>query len=471
MWTSNTHLRKMSGIDYISANPGTGQTIKQYDVMSDEQIFAALDKAQTAFDTVWKKKTIAERAQCLGKLADIIEGKIDEIAKLMSIEMGKLFPQAQLEAQSAVAMLRYYAGGVAEKVLKPQSVDGLEDSKIIYQPVGPLLAIEPWNFPIYQVIRIASVQLVAGNVILLKHAPNLPQCSLLYEQLFKEAGFPDGVYTNIFCTNDQAGALIDDFRIRGIALTGSERAGRAVAERAGKNIKKVILELGGSDPFIILEDAAFPEAIGQGVMGRLAGAGQVCLAAKRFIVVGKERGEQFTHALTQAFKGVKVGDQFDPEAQLGPVVSKIQLETLLSQLALAKKHGATILTGGNQIKRPGYYLEPTVVTNITAENPIAQQEFFGPVASVYIVESEEEAIKLANSTPYGLGATIFSGDVKRAEEVLAPQIDAGMVWINSMMNPSAELPFGGCKNSGFGRELGELGLLEFVTAKVVRSRL
>lgn len=460
----------MSGIDYTSVNPATGEVLKKFEPMSDSQLSAALDKAQHTFDTVWKNKPVSERAQLLSKLADIIENRADEIAKLMSLEMGKLFPQAQLEAYSASAMLRYYAG-IAEKVLSPRNVEGVEGAKIIYQPVGPLLAIEPWNFPIYQAIRIASSQLVAGNVILLKHAPNLPQCALLFEQLFKEAGFPEGVYTNIFCTNDQAGNLIDDFRIRGVALTGSERAGAAVAERAGRNIKKVILELGGSDPFIILEDASFSDAVGQAVMGRLVGAGQVCIAAKRFIVVGKERGEQFTQTLVGAFRGVKIGDQFDADAQLGPLVSKIQLDTLLSQLALAKKHGATILTGGNKVDRKGYFLEPTVITGITPENPVAQQEFFGPIASVYVVDTEEEAIKLANSTKYGLGATIFTGDVKRAEEVIAPQIEAGMVWINSMMNPSAELPFGGCKNSGFGRELGELGLLEFVTAKVIRSRL
>jgi len=363
-------------------------------------------------------------------------------------------------------IMDYYATN-GEGFLKSKPLDGVPGATIVLEPLGVLLAIEPWNFPFYQLARVAAPQLVAGNVVIFKHAPSVPQCALAYADVFREAGAPEGVYTNLFATIPQVNMLIDDFRVRGVALTGSERAGAVVAERAGRNLKKVVLELGGSDPFIVLPDADLNEALAQGVFARLLAMGQACVASKRFIVVGKDRARIYLDGVVQRFESLEAGDPADETTTIGPLVSKRALEGLLDQINTAKAHGARIVLGGRRIERPGWYLEPTIITDISPENPLFQQETFGPVASFYAVDTVEEAIELANATKFGLGATVFGGDVAHAQEV-ASRVEAGMVWVNSCAGTDPAVPFGGVKNSGFGRELAEDGIGEFVNRKLIR---
>jgi succinate-semialdehyde dehydrogenase/glutarate-semialdehyde dehydrogenase len=294
----------------------------------------------------------------------------------------------------------------------------------------------------------------------------VPQCALAFARLFEEAGAPQGVYTNLFCSADQIGALIDDFRVRGVTLTGSEQAGASVAERAGRKLKKAVLELGGSDPMIILEDAPLEHATDQAAIGRMMNMGEACVATKRVIVVGKDRGRQVLDGLVKRLGSLKAGDPANPETSIGPMVSERALEDLLTQIQGAKAAGARIVLGGKRIDRPGFYLEATIITDIAQDNPLYQQETFGPVLSFYVVDSEEEAIKLANATRFGLGSAVFSADVERAKKV-ADKIEAGMVFINSIAYSAPEIPFGGVKNSGYGRELSELGVGEFVNRKLV----
>lgn len=326
--------------------------------------------------------------------------------------------------------------------------------------------MEPWNYPYYQVVPVAAPQLMAGNVLLLKHAENVPQCALAFERLLQEAGAPAGVYTNIFASIDQVGRVIDDPRVRGVTLTGSERAGAAVAERAGRNLKKVVTELGGSDPMIILEDAPLDWAVRSALAGRLANTGQCCVGTKRIIAVGQDRADAVLHGLVDRMGGLKVGDPADPATALGPVSSERALQGLLDQINLASANGAAVALGGRRIDRPGYYLEATVLTGIDEHNPIYTQELFGPVVAVYSVADEAAAVRLANATPFGLGASILSADTDRARPT-ASQIESGMVFINQPFRTSADLPFGGVKNSGFGRELAESGFEEFVNKKLI----
>ena len=363
----------------------------------------------------------------------------------------------------------YYAAN-GEKFLETKPLDGVPGAVVALEPVGVLLAIEPWNFPFYQVARVAAPQLVAGNVVILKHAPSVPQCALAYAEILREAGAPHGVFTNLFATIPQINMLIDDFRVRGVMLTGSERAGAAVAERAGRNLKKVVLELGGSDPLIVLPDADLNSALAKGIFGRLLSMGQACVASKRFIVVGQDRAKVYLDGIVKHFGSLKAGNPTDAQTSIGPLVSQQALTSLLEQIETAKSHGARILCGGKRLDRPGWYLEPTVITDIGPENPLYQQETFGPVASFYVVDTEEEAIELANATKFGLGASVFGADPEHAQKV-ASQIDAGMVWINSCASTEAAVPFGGVKNSGFGRELAETGIGEFVNRKLIRTAM
>jgi succinate-semialdehyde dehydrogenase/glutarate-semialdehyde dehydrogenase len=383
----------------------------------------------------------------------------------MTLEMGKLIDQGRYEVGMSVAILDYYASH-AEDFLKPSALPEAPGSVVVTEPFGVIVAVEPWNFPYYQLARVAGPQIVAGNVIMVKHASNVPQCALAFARLFEEAGAPKGVYTNLFCSADQIGALIDDFRVRGVTLTGSEQAGASVAERAGRKLKKAVLELGGSDPMIILEDAPLEHATDQAAIGRMMNMGEACVATKRVIVVGKDRGRQVLDGLVKRLGSLKAGDPANPETSIGPIVSERALEDLLTQIQGAKAAGARIVLGGKRIDRPGFYLEATIITDIAQDNPLYQQETFGPVLSFYVVDSEEEAIKLANATRFGLGSAVFSADVERAKTVAA-KIDAGMVFINSIAYSAPEVPFGGVKNSGYGRELSELGVGEFVNRKLV----
>ncbi|MHB9841688.1 NAD-dependent succinate-semialdehyde dehydrogenase [Paraburkholderia terrae] len=453
-------------MSFRTVNPATGELVKEFPLQSDEQVIAALGNADKRYHDDWKHRPVAERAAIVGRAARILREKRDEYATYPTLEMGKITRFSYMEVDLVAGILDYYAQR-AEQFLAPQPVPGEPGARLVCEPIGVILAIEPWNFPYYQLARVAAPQLIAGNVVLMKHAENVPQCALAFARLFEEAGAPEGVYTNLFCSIDQVATLIDDFRVRGVALTGSERAGAAVGERAGRNLKKVILELGGSDPALILEGASLELAIEQCVMGRTFNSGQGCVNIKRVIVVGKARAETMLARLKERFAAVKVGDPLDEATVLGPLVSEHALDGLVRQIGDAKAAGARIVFGGNRVDRPGFYLEPTIITDIAEDNPLFQQEAFGPVLSFYVVDSEEEAIKLANSSKYGLGAFIFDEDVEHAAQV-ASRIESGMVYINSCFVDSPGLPFGGVKNSGFGRELSELGIGEFLNRKLIR---
>jgi succinate-semialdehyde dehydrogenase/glutarate-semialdehyde dehydrogenase len=452
---------------YQTINPATGERLKTFPDISDADLEAAVARAQTAYEKEWRPLGAAQRAKILSAAAAKLRDKADEYASHVTLEMGKLIGVSQAEVQVSAAILDYYAKNT-EAFLKPQPVAGFAGAVIETRPIGIILAIEPWNFPYYQVARVVGPQLAAGNVVLLKHAEGVPQCALAFEKLLDEAGAPKGAFTNIFATHDQVGRLIDDPRIVGVTVTGSGRAGAAVAERAGRNLKKVVAELGGSDPLLVLEDAPLDAAVGSAIFGRMFNTGQSCIAAKRVIVVGHERGKAFIDAYVEGMRSLKAGDPSDPETGLGPVSSQRAMATLLDQIRAAVDGGAMVLLGGGRVDRPGFYVEATVLTGVEPGNPVFSQELFGPVASIYVVDTEEEAIALANASPFGLGASVFTPDVARGREI-ADRIESGMVFVNQPVWTTPELPFGGIKNSGFGRELSELGFGEFVNRKLIHT--
>lgn len=453
-------------MSFLTINPATGELVKEFPLQSDEQVFAALETADRRYREDWRFRTVGERARLVGRAARILREKRDEYVEYLTLEMGKVTRFGYMEVDLVADILDYYATH-GERFLAEQVLPEVTGATVVPEPLGVILAIEPWNFPYYQLARVVAPQLIAGNVVMLKHAESVPQCALAFARLFEEAKLPEGVYTNLFCSIEQIAHLIDDFRVRGVTLTGSERAGASVAERAGRNLKKVVLELGGSDPALILEGAPLEYAIEQTVMGRTFNSAQGCVNIKRVIVVGRERGEQMLARLIERFAAIRVGDPKDESTLLGPVSSERALDLLLKQLADATAAGARIVHGGKRVDRPGFYLEPTIVTDIAPDNPLFQQEAFGPVLSFYTVDDEDEAIELANATRYGLGGYVFDEDVDHAKQVAA-RIESGMVYLNSCFADSPRLPFGGIKNSGFGRELAELGIGEFLNRKLIR---
>lgn len=453
-------------MSFQSINPATGELIKEFPLQSDAEVFSALEKADRLYREDWRLRSVAERAGIVARAARILREKRDEYVTYPTLEMGKVTRYGYMEIDLVADILDYYAKN-GERLLAAQELPGEPGATLLSEPIGVILAIEPWNFPYYQLVRVAAPQLIAGNVVLMKHAENVPQCALAFARLFEEAGAPAGAYTNLFCSIDQIGKLIEDFRVRGVALTGSERAGMSVGERAGRNLKKVILELGGSDPAIIMPGAPLDHAVEQVVMGRTFNSGQGCVNIKRVIVIGRQRGEQMLAALKEKFAAIQVGDPTDEATLLGPLVSERALLGLLRQIEDAKAAGARIVHGGKRVDRPGFYLEPTIIADIREDNPLYTQEAFGPVLSFYVVDNEEEAIRLANATPYGLGGYVFDADVRNAKRI-ASRIDSGMVYINSCFADSPGLPFGGVKNSGFGRELSEIGIGEFINRKLIR---
>jgi succinate-semialdehyde dehydrogenase/glutarate-semialdehyde dehydrogenase len=453
-------------MSFQSINPATGELIKEFPLQSDAEVFSALEKADRLYREDWRLRSVAERAGIVARAARILREKRDEYVTYPTLEMGKVTRYGYMEIDLVADLLDYYAKN-GERLLAAQELPGEPGATLLSEPIGVILAIEPWNFPYYQLVRVAAPQLIAGNVVLMKHAENVPQCALAFARLFEEAGAPAGAYTNLFCSIDQIGKLIEDFRVRGVALTGSERAGMSVGERAGRNLKKVILELGGSDPAIIMPGAPLDHAVEQVVMGRTFNSGQGCVNIKRVIVIGRQRGEQMLAALKEKFAAIQVGDPTDEATLLGPLVSERALLGLLRQIEDAEAAGARIVHGGKRVDRPGFYLEPTIIADIREDNPLYTQEAFGPVLSFYVVDNEEEAIRLANATPYGLGGYVFDADVRNAKRI-ASRIDSGMVYINSCFADSPGLPFGGVKNSGFGRELSEIGIGEFINRKLIR---
>ncbi|AUT61790.1 NAD-dependent succinate-semialdehyde dehydrogenase [Paraburkholderia terrae] len=451
---------------YTTINPATGELLATYDDISDALLETKLAAAHRAFETDWRRRPVSDRARIVSRAAALLREKAVEYAGYLTLEMGKRSGEALREVESAASILDYYAKH-AQAYLQPRPLAEAPGAAVHIEPVGVLLGIEPWNLPYYQIARVAGPQLMVGNVLLLKHAENVPQSALAFARLFEEAGAPDGVYTNLFISIEQAGRVIDDPRVQGVTLTGSERAGAAVAERAGRNLKKVVLELGGSDPFIVLEDAPLDWAIQSAVAGRMFNSGQLCVSSKRIIVVGKARGDAFLDGFATRMAALETGDPADSATAVAPVSSERALNLLLEQIERATSQGARIVCGGKRVERPGFYLQPTVLTDITPQNPVFAEELFGPVAAFHVVEDEAAAIALANGTPFGLGASVFTADTERGERVAA-QIDSGMVFVNQPFGTSAELPFGGVKRSGFGRELSQLGFDEFVNKKLIK---
>jgi len=453
---------------YKTVNPANNKLIKEYPSHTDADVEAALSTADALYHSDWSKGSIDKRLAVLYKLADLIDSRSEELAKIASDEMGKLIAQSRGEVKLCAQIARYYADNAKQFLAPVKYPSEMGEAWVEHHPIGVVMAVEPWNFPYYQLMRVLAPNLAAGNPVIAKHASIVPHCAEAFAHLVREAGAPDGAWTNLFISSDQVANIIADDRVQGAALTGSEKAGSAVAAQAAKHIKKSTLELGGNDVFVVLDDADLEKAVKIGVNARLANAGQVCTAAKRFIVHEKV-AEQFLTKYTEAFRNIKIGDPLDESTRLGPLSSKEALETLTKQVDEAVKNGATLHFGGKPVQREGSFFEPTILTNITRDNPAYFEEFFGPVAQIYVVKNDDEAVKLANDSHYGLGGAVFSKDIDRAKK-MASKIETGMVWINWLTDTAAELPFGGVKRSGYGRELSDLGIKEFVNQKLVVIR-
>ena len=450
---------------YQTINPFTNELVKEYPPHSDADVESALQKADALYHSDWAKGDIDQRLPILRRLADLMEEQQESLAKIATQDMGKLIEQSRGEVALCAKIARYYADN-AKAFLAPGKYDSdLGEAWVEHHPIGVLLAVEPWNFPYYQLMRVLAPNLAAGNPVVVKHASIVPHCAEAFAHLVREAGAPEGAYTNLFITSDQVSNIIADDRVQGVALTGSEKAGGIVAAQAAKKLKKSTLELGGNDVFVVLDDADMEKAVKVGVTARLQNAGQVCTAAKRFII-HEAVADTFLEKYTEAFRQVKMGDPLDESTTLGPLSSKDAVETLTKQVDEAVKNGATLHYGGKPVDHKGNFFEPTILTNITRDNPAYFEEFFGPVAQVYVVKNDDEVVKLANDSHYGLGGAIFSQNIERAKG-LASRIETGMVYINSLTDTAPELPFGGVKRSGFGRELSDLGIKEFVNQKLV----
>jgi len=451
---------------YQSINPNSGKVLKSFEHMSPAQLEKALAAADAGF-RIWKHKSYAERALVVNKAAAMLRAHVDDFAKLETLEMGKRINEARAEVTFSADILAYYAQH-AEAFLAPTKLHPKTgEAHMESSPLGMLFCVEPWNFPYYQLARVAGAQLMAGNVLLVKHAGCVPQCATAFEKLLHDAGAPVGVYTNLLISYEQSDRVIDDPRIKGVALTGSLEAGRSVAARAGQNLKKSTMELGGSDAFIVLEDADLDKTIPWAVWGRMYNAGQTCCAAKRFIVLDKV-ADTFLAKFKTALEALKPGDPMLEATTLGPLSTEAALVKLLAQVDAAVKAGARLLMGGKRIERPGSFMQATILTDIQPDNPAFRDEFFGPVVSFYRVKNEEEAIALANDSDFGLGGSVWTKDEARGRRI-ASRIDTGMIFVNNIDWADAELPFGGIKHSGYGRELGNLGIQEFVNKKLVRT--
>ncbi len=447
---------------FVAVNPSTEELIASYESMSDNGLDQALERASIAF-AAWRTKELKDRAEMMTRAAELLEGEIPVAAELMTREMGKTFAAAKGEAAKCAMTMRYFAEHASLFLETEFIATSASRSGVLYEPTGPLLAIMPWNFPFWQVVRFAAPNLMAGNVVLLKHAPNVPGCALYLEDLFMRAGMPLGVFTNLFVELDQVSTLIADERVRGVTVTGSERAGRSVAELAGKSLKKCVLELGGSDPFIIASSADMERTVPLAVTARVQNNGQACIAAKRFIVV-EDRSDEFLEKFVREMSAVPMGDPMDPSTVLGPLVSKTQLDILDAQVSSSIDAGADVRTGGTPRSGRGYFYPATVLTNVPAQSRAGCEELFGPVAVVRVAKDLDDAIDIANATPWGLAGSIWASDAREVEVALE-RLDVGMVFANAMVASMPELPFGGTKHSGFGRELSHQGMREFTNAK------
>jgi succinate-semialdehyde dehydrogenase / glutarate-semialdehyde dehydrogenase len=451
--------------DYAVINPATGETAKAYPTITDDELQAAIALASKTYQKWARTASVEERAALVRRVGELHSERREDLAAIAVREMGKPMDQALGEVDFCVDIYGYYADNATD-LMKDEPIKLLagEGTALIRRsPLGVLLGIMPWNFPTYQVARFAGPNLIIGNTVLLKHAPQCPETAAALQKIYLDAGFPAGAYNNIYATNDQIATVIADPRVQGISLTGSERAGAAVAEIAGRNLKKVVLELGGSDPFILLSTDDLDATVESAVSARLDNTGQSCNAAKRFIVID-ELYQPFLEKFTAAMSAAAPGDPTAADTVIGPLSSTLAADRLQDQLDRAIKDGAKVVLGG---ERSGTFFPPTVLADIPAGAAARHEEFFGPVAAVYRVGSEDEAVEVANDTPFGLGSYVFTTDADQAERI-ANKIDAGMVYVNLVGADGAELPFGGVKRSGSGRELGRYGADEFVNKKLIR---
>jgi succinate-semialdehyde dehydrogenase/glutarate-semialdehyde dehydrogenase len=453
-------------MNYQSVNPNDGKLLKSFEHLNSAQLEQSLATAESCFQT-WKHTSYADRAAILKKAAKLMHDHVDDFAKLATLEMGKRINEARGEVNFSADILAYYAKN-GEEFLAPTKLNPkVGHAHMESSPFGVLFCVEPWNFPFYQLARVAGPQLMAGNTVVVKHAGCVPQCAIAFEKLWLDAGAPKGAYTNLLISHEQSNTVIDDPRIKGVALTGSVAAGRSIAARAGQNLKKSSMELGGSDAFIVLDDADLAKTIPWAVWGRMYNGGQTCCAAKRFIAV-ESIADKFIDQFQTALSALKPGDPMDEKTSHGPLSTEAALVQLLAQVDNAVKHGAQLLMGGKRLKRPGSFMEITILTDITPDNPAFRDEFFGPVVSFYRVKDEAAAIALANDSDFGLGGSVWTQDIARGKRV-ATAVDTGMMFINNIDWSDAELPFGGIKDSGYGRELGNMGIQEFVNKKLVRT--
>jgi succinate-semialdehyde dehydrogenase/glutarate-semialdehyde dehydrogenase len=438
-------------MEYQSVNPLNNTIIKSFDAITDSELERKLAISATCF-AAWRQTSYVSRAIIVNKAADLLQAQVSHLAEIMSLEMGKRIAEARGEVEFSATILRYYAKNaerfLADVPLHPAEGEGHMESS----PIG----VEPWNFPIYQLARVAGPHLMAGNTVMVKHAGCVPQCAIAFEQLWLDAGAPPGLYTNLLISHRQSGAIIDDRRIKGVALTGSTAAGRIIAAGAGRNLKPSSMELGGSDAFIVLEDADIAHAVKWAVWGRMYNCGQTCCAAKRFIAV-QPVAEKFLAEFKRALGMLQPGDPMDENTTLGPLSSEAALVTLLAQVATAVQHGARIALGGKRIERPGAFMQPTILTHVEPGNPAFREEFFGPVAMFFSVKDSD----------FGLGGSVFTRDLARGKNV-ASRVETGMMFINNISWSDADLPFGGIKDTGYGRELGDMGIQAFVNKKLVR---
>jgi succinate-semialdehyde dehydrogenase/glutarate-semialdehyde dehydrogenase len=446
-------------------NPFNNKVIKSFDEMTPGAVKIAISIADGTFQS-WRNTTYSQRAELLHEVAKLMRQQKDRLSKLITLEMGKLITQSRGEIDLSADIIDYYADNgecfLEDEKLSPE----YGEAYIKSSPVGVLLGVEPWNFPFYQVARFAAPNVMVGNVVLVKHASNVPQCALAIAQLFEEAGAPLGLYTNLFLSGGRIEEVVSDVRVKGVSLTGSESAGASIAMAAGKALKKSVLELGGSDAFIVLDDADIDQAVAWAVVGRMNNTGQCCVAAKRIIVL-EVIAEEFLQKFQEKLTGLKIGDPMDEQTQLGPLSSQAAATQLLDQIDRSVAGGAQVLLGGHLVDHEGAFIEATVITGLKPGMAAYHEELFGPVAAFYRVKDEQAAIDLANDSPFGLGGSIFTNDIERGKR-LAEQIDTGMVFINHPTWTQPDLPFGGTKRSGYGRELSKAGIQEFVNKKLIR---
>ncbi|MCW2582126.1 MAG: NAD-dependent succinate-semialdehyde dehydrogenase [Klenkia sp.] len=451
---------------YATVDPTTGETLQTFDTLTDHQVHEVLDRSAEAY-RAWRATELSSRAAVLQRVADLYRERSEELAALTTLEMGKPLAESRGEVALAASIYEYYATrGPAYLVDEELEIAGTGTAVVRTEPLGPLVGIMPWNFPWYQVARFAAPNLLLGNTILLKHAPNCPQQALAMAELFTDAGLAPGVYVNVFASNDQVADMIASPVVQGVSLTGSERAGIAVGEVAGRNLKKYVLELGGSDPFLVLASADVDAAVAAAVPGRLFNGGQACTSSKRFIVHA-DHYDRFVAGLSAGMTGWGMGDPTAEGTKLGPMSSIRARDDLQAQVQDAVDAGAQVHVGGRPGDAPGAWFPPTVLTGVTPQMRAYREELFGPAAVVYRVDTTAEAVRLANDSAYGLAASVFTGDETEAQQV-AEDLETGMVWINATSRSAADLPFGGVKRSGVGRELGRFGLEEFCNKKLVR---